>query len=64
MNLATAEAAVEPTKWFPDVDILVKNLGVYAPKSFDEITDADGRAIKEACLAEAARVQPFSYLLC
>ncbi len=56
LDLATAEAAVEAAKRFPDVDILVNNLGVYAPKSFDEITDADWRAIIETNFLSGVRL--------
>ena len=56
LDLATAEAAVEATKRFPDVDILVNNLGVYTPKSFEEITDADWRAIIETNFLSGVRL--------
>jgi len=56
LDLATAEAAAEAAKRFPDVDILVNNLGVYAPKSFDEITDADWRAIIETNFLSGVRL--------
>jgi NAD(P)-dependent dehydrogenase (short-subunit alcohol dehydrogenase family) len=56
LDLATSEAAVEAAKRFPDVDILVNNLGVYAPKSFEEITDADWRAIIETNFLSGVRL--------
>jgi NAD(P)-dependent dehydrogenase (short-subunit alcohol dehydrogenase family) len=40
-DLATAEGMETLTRQFPIVDILVNNLGVYAPKPFEEITDAE-----------------------
>ena len=56
LDLATAEAAVEATKRFPDVDILVNSLGVYAPKAFEEITDGDWRAIIETNFLSGVRL--------
>ncbi len=41
LNLAKADDAEEAIKRFPDVDILVNNLGIYEPKPFADITDAD-----------------------
>lgn len=40
-DLSTAAAADELVHRFPDVDILVNNLGIFEPKPFDEIPDAD-----------------------
>ena len=45
LDLSTAQAAAETTRRFPSVDVLVNNLGIYEPKPFDRITDADGLAI-------------------
>ena len=56
LDLANAKAAVEATKRFPDVDILINNLGVYAPKSFEEITDADWMSIIETNFLSGARL--------
>ena len=41
LDLSKAQATAEAGERFPDIDILVNNLGVYEPKSFEEITDAD-----------------------
>jgi NAD(P)-dependent dehydrogenase (short-subunit alcohol dehydrogenase family) len=41
---------------FPDVAILVNNLGVYAPKSFEEITDADWASIIETNFMSGVRL--------
>ena len=46
-DLAQADGAREAIRRFPDVDILVNNLGVYGPKTFEEISDADWMAIIE-----------------
>ena len=41
LDLSKAEAAEETARRFPGVEILVNNLGVYGPKAFDQISDAD-----------------------
>jgi NAD(P)-dependent dehydrogenase (short-subunit alcohol dehydrogenase family) len=46
-DLSQAEAAQETIARFPAVDILVNNLGVYGPKPFEELTDADWLSIIE-----------------
>ena len=40
-DLSTAEAAEALARRFPDVEILVNNLGIFEPKPFEEIPDAD-----------------------
>ena len=55
-DLATAEAAAETTRQFPSVDILVNNLGVYEPKPFEEIDDADWQAIIETNFMSGVRL--------
>jgi NAD(P)-dependent dehydrogenase (short-subunit alcohol dehydrogenase family) len=40
-DLASATATEDLLKHFPAVDILVNNLGIYEPKSFDTISDED-----------------------
>ncbi|NQV98120.1 MAG: SDR family oxidoreductase [Rhodospirillales bacterium] len=40
-DLGTAEGCAALIAEVPDVDILVNNMGIYAPKPFDQITDAD-----------------------
>jgi NAD(P)-dependent dehydrogenase (short-subunit alcohol dehydrogenase family) len=47
VDLSTADGATTALKRFPDVDILVNNLGVYAPKPFEQITDTDWLSIIE-----------------
>src|SRR5256885_1543440 len=41
VDLATAPGAAEATRRFPDIDILVNNLGIFEPKAFEEIPDED-----------------------
>ena len=40
-DLGTAEGAHAVIERFPEVDILVNNLGIFEPKPFEEIPDAD-----------------------
>jgi NAD(P)-dependent dehydrogenase (short-subunit alcohol dehydrogenase family) len=40
-DLATAAAAEELVARYPDIEILVNNLGIFEPKAFGEISDAD-----------------------
>lgn len=40
-DLATAEGAAAVLRAFPEVDILVNNMGIFEPKAFEQITDAD-----------------------
>jgi NAD(P)-dependent dehydrogenase (short-subunit alcohol dehydrogenase family) len=40
-DLGTAEAASELVQRYPNVEILVNNLGIFEPKPFEAITDAD-----------------------
>ena len=40
-DLATADGCAELFAAVPEVDILVNNLGIFEPKPFDEISDAD-----------------------
>src|SRR5437763_972974 len=56
LDLSKAAAAVETTKRFPNVDVLVNNLGVYQPKPFEEITDAEWSAIIETNFLSGVRL--------
>jgi NAD(P)-dependent dehydrogenase (short-subunit alcohol dehydrogenase family) len=47
VDLSSADGATTALKRFPDVDILVNNLGVYSPKPFEQISDADWLSIIE-----------------
>jgi NAD(P)-dependent dehydrogenase (short-subunit alcohol dehydrogenase family) len=40
-DLGSANGVGQALKEFPEVDILVNNLGIFEPKSFEEISDAD-----------------------
>jgi len=55
-DLASAEGAKETIQRFPEVQILVNNLGVYGPKPFEEITDADWLSIIETNFLSGVRL--------
>jgi NAD(P)-dependent dehydrogenase (short-subunit alcohol dehydrogenase family) len=55
-DLATAKATGDLTKGFPAVDILVNNLGIYEPKTFEEITDEDWRRFFEINVLSGVRL--------
>jgi len=55
-DLTTAAAAEELARRFPGVEILVNNLGIFEPKPFEEITDADWTRFFEANVLSGARL--------
>jgi NAD(P)-dependent dehydrogenase (short-subunit alcohol dehydrogenase family) len=55
-DLGVAAGATLAIQRFPDVDILVNNLGVYAPKPFEQISDADWLAIIETNFMSGVRL--------
>lgn len=56
VDLSKADAALEAARRFPDVDILVNNLGVYQPREFEQITDAEWSAIIETNFMSGVRL--------
>src|SRR5258706_6969631 len=56
LDLSKAEAATEATKRLPNVDILVNNLGIYEPRPFEQITDAEWSAIIETNFLSGVRL--------
>src|SRR5271169_6604140 len=56
LDLSKADAVTEATRRFPAVDILVNNLGIYEPKPFEKITDADWSAIVETNFMSGVRL--------
>src|SRR5690348_11004551 len=40
-DLSTAAGAAEAVTKFPDVEILINNLGIFEPKAFEDISDAE-----------------------
>jgi NAD(P)-dependent dehydrogenase (short-subunit alcohol dehydrogenase family) len=55
-DLGLTAGATQAIERFPDVDILVNNLGVYAPKPFEQISDADWLAIIETNFMSGVRL--------
>jgi len=55
-DLARVGGAQEATERFPEVDVLVNNLGVYGPKPFEEISDADWMDIIETNFLSGVRL--------
>src|SRR3989441_5052726 len=61
LDLSKARAAPETTIRYPNVDVLVNNLGVYQPKPFEQITDAEWSAVIETNFLSGVRL-PRHYL--
>ncbi len=55
-DLAQPRGAEETIKRFPEVDILVNNLGMYEHRPFEEITDAHWQAIIEVNFMSGVRL--------
>ena len=55
-DLSTEKAVADLRKRFPEVDILVNNLGIFEAKPFEEITDADWRRYFEVNVLSGVRL--------
>ena len=55
-DLSTAQAAEAVAKQYPDVEILVNSLGIFEPKSFEEIPDEDWVRFFEVNVLSGARL--------
>jgi len=55
-DLSTLEAVKRATGSFPHVDVLINNLGIYEPKSFEDISDEDWMAIIETNFMSGVRL--------
>ncbi len=55
-DLTTPEAADDLFGSYPDVEILVNNLGIFAPAAFEEITDSDWRRFFEVNVLSGVRL--------
>lgn len=55
-DLGTAEGCRALTDAFPDADILVNNLGIFEPKAFGEISDADWMRMFEVNVLSGVRL--------
>jgi len=60
-DLGTADGVRKAVEQFPDVDILVNNLGIFEPKAFEEISDADWLRFFEVNVMSGVRLSR-SYL--
>jgi len=55
-DLGSAEGCAALIKQFPEVDILVNNLGIYEPKAFFDIEDADWARMFEVNVMSGVRL--------
>lgn len=55
-DLSSAEKASELAHKYPDVDILVNNLGIFEPKPFEEIPDEDWRRFFDVNVLSGVRL--------
>jgi NAD(P)-dependent dehydrogenase (short-subunit alcohol dehydrogenase family) len=55
-DLSNAAKASELARKFPDVDILVNNLGIFEPKPFEEIPDEDWRRFFDVNVLSGVRL--------
>jgi NAD(P)-dependent dehydrogenase (short-subunit alcohol dehydrogenase family) len=55
-DLSTAEVAEALIRAHPDIEILVNNLGIFEPKPFEEIPDADWRRFFEVNVLSGVRL--------
>ena len=55
-DLATAQGCAEIARRFPDVDILVNNLGIFERKAFEEIPDEDWQRFFEVNVMSGIRL--------
>jgi NAD(P)-dependent dehydrogenase (short-subunit alcohol dehydrogenase family) len=55
-DLATEAGARAVAERFPEVDILVNNLGIFEPKGFEQIADADWRRFFEVNVMSGVRL--------
>jgi NAD(P)-dependent dehydrogenase (short-subunit alcohol dehydrogenase family) len=58
-DLGTADGAREATTRFPDVDILVNNLGIFEPKPFEQISDEDWLRFFETNVLSGVRLSRY-----
>ena len=55
-DVGSADVATALVAAFPDVDILVNNMGIFEPKPFDDIPDDDWRRLFEANVMSGIRL--------
>ncbi|HYI00987.1 SDR family NAD(P)-dependent oxidoreductase [Hyalangium sp.] len=60
-DLSTAQGAEKVTRAFPDVEILVNNLGIFEPKPFEQIPDEDWLRFFETNVMSGVRLSRFYF---
>jgi NAD(P)-dependent dehydrogenase (short-subunit alcohol dehydrogenase family) len=55
-DVSTAEGCARLTKAHPELDVLVNNVGIFEPRSFEEISDADWLRFFEANVLSGVRL--------
>jgi NAD(P)-dependent dehydrogenase (short-subunit alcohol dehydrogenase family) len=55
-DLGSADKATELARKYPDVDILINNLGIFEPKPFEEIPDEDWRRFFDVNVLSGVRL--------
>jgi len=60
-DLSDAKDAEKLFKLVPKVDVLVNNLGIYEPKSFEQITDDDWRRVFDVNVLSGIRLSRFYF---
>jgi NAD(P)-dependent dehydrogenase (short-subunit alcohol dehydrogenase family) len=56
VDLGTASGAEEVARRFPEVDVLVNNLGIFEPKPFEQISDAEWSRFFEVNVMSGVRL--------
>ncbi len=56
IDLSTADGVAEAVRLFPGVEVLVNNLGIFEPKPFDDIPDADWSRFFEVNVMSGVRL--------
>jgi NAD(P)-dependent dehydrogenase (short-subunit alcohol dehydrogenase family) len=60
-DFSSAQGATAVTKAFPDVDLLVNNVGVFEPKPFEQIPDEDWQRLFETNVMSGVRLSRFYF---
>src|SRR5271166_5034933 len=58
-DLGTSDGVIQITAKFPDVEILVNNLGIFEPKPFEQIPDADWLRFFEVNVLSGVRLSRY-----
>jgi NAD(P)-dependent dehydrogenase (short-subunit alcohol dehydrogenase family) len=58
-DLSTAAGAAAISSAFPEVDVLVNNVGIFEPKPFDRITDEEWLRFFETNVMSGVRLSRF-----